>query len=94
MEALSFPAAFETTGGLVAQVAPLAVYGLPESRLRDYVSAIEAVSAGDVQAAARRYLASTRLVAVVVGDLARIEAPIRAAHLGQVEVVRVDDVLR
>lgn len=93
MEALSFPAAFETTAGLSSQVAPLAIYDLPESRLRDYVASIEAVSADDVQAAARRYLDSSRFVTVVVGDLARIEAPIRAAHLGDVQVVTADDVL-
>jgi zinc protease len=94
MEALSFPAAFETTSGLVAQLAPLVVYGLPESRLRDYVSSIEAVSADDVQAMARRYLDSRRFVAVVVGDVTRIEAPVRAAHLGDVQVLAADDVLK
>jgi zinc protease len=94
MVALSSPAAFETTGGLVAQVAPLVIYGLPVSRLGDYVADIEAVSADDVQAAARRYLDSSRFIAVVVGDLSRIEAPIRAAHLGDVRTLSVDDVLR
>jgi zinc protease len=94
MEALSFPAAFETTVGLSAQVAPLVVYGLPESRLRDYVADIEAVSADDVQSAAERYLDSRHFVTVVVGDLARIEAPIRAAHLGDVRIVSVDEVLK
>jgi zinc protease len=93
MEALSFPAAFETTAGLSSEVAPLVIYDLPESRLRDYVANIETVSADDVQAAARRYLDSSRFVTVVVGDLAHIEAPIRAAHLGDVQIVTADDVL-
>jgi hypothetical protein len=43
---------------------------------------------------AKTYLLMDRLAVVVVGDRATIEAPIRAANLGPVTIVPLDDVMR
>jgi predicted Zn-dependent peptidase len=94
LEALGFPASFESTAGMAGNLAELVVYGLPETFFTDYVQRILAVTAADVQRAAREYLRSDRFAVVVVGDLATIEQPIRQAKLGPVTVLAVDEVLK
>lgn len=94
LQALSFPAAFETTGQISSQLAELVVYGLPESELSEYVPKIQAVTAADVERAAKQRLTTDRFVVVVVGDLAAIEQPIRRANLGAVTVVPLQDITR
>jgi zinc protease len=94
LEALGFPAGFETTSGMAGNLAELVVYGLPESFFGEYVPKIEAVTAADVQRAANTYLQTDKFAVVVVGDLAKIEPLIRAANIAPVKVLAVDDVLK
>ena len=93
-EALGFPSQFETLRGLAAQLTELAVFDLPESFVSDFVPRIQAVTAAEAQAAARKYIVPEKLAVVVVGDLAKIEAGIRAAKLGPVQVLKLDDVMK
>lgn len=92
--ALGFPAGFETTGSVAAQIGELIVYGLPESTFSEYVGRIQAVTAADVERAAKQYVQPDRFAVIVVGDLSKIEQPIRAANLGPVRVVPVDEILK
>jgi len=92
--ALGFPADFETTGGMAANLGQLVVYNLPESFFSEYVPKIQAVTAADVQRVAAQYIQPDRFAVVVVGDLAKIEKGIRAANLGPVRVVTVDEILK
>jgi len=94
LEALGFPAAFETTAGMAAQLIDLVVYGLQESFFDEYVSRIQAVSGADVQRVATEHIQPDRMIVVVAGDVASIEGPIRGANLGPVTVVTADDLLR
>ena len=55
---------------------------------------IEAVSAAEIERAAKQYVTSDRFAVVVVGDLSKIEKPIRDANFGPVRVVSMDEVLR
>ena len=70
----SFPARFATRGSTAAQLAELAVYGLPDSYLRDYTAKLEAVTKEDVHRVARKYLDPAKLTVVVVGDEASLHA--------------------
>jgi zinc protease len=72
----------------------LVVYGLPDTFLTDYIPKIQAVTAADVQRVANQYIQPDRFAVVVVGDLAKIEAGIRAAGLGPVRVVTADEILK
>jgi zinc protease len=92
--ALGFPGEFETTGNMAGKLAQLAIYDLPETFFGEYVPKIQAVTAADIERAARQYLPSDRFSVVVVGDLAQIEQPIRDAKLGPVRVVTMDEALR
>jgi len=94
LEALSFPGAFETTGGMAGNLSELAVYGLPESFFSEYVPKIQAITAADVERAAKQYLQTNNFAVVVVGDLSKIEKPIRDANFGPVKVVTLDEILK
>jgi zinc protease len=92
--ALGFPAEFETTGGMAGNLVTMVVYGLPDSYFSEYVPKIQAVTIADVQRVANQYIQPDRFAVVVVGDLAKIEAGIRAANLGPVRVVPIDEILK
>jgi predicted Zn-dependent peptidase len=94
LEALSFPGAFETTGGMAGNLSELAIYGLPESFFSEYVPKIQAVTAADLERAAKQYLQTNKFAVVVVGDLSKIEKPIRDANFGPVKVVTLDEILK
>jgi zinc protease len=92
--ALGFPADFETTASVASQLGELIVYGLNESLFNEYVGKIQAVTGADALRAASQYIQPDKFAVIVVGDLSRIEQPIRTANLGPVRVVAVDDVLK
>lgn len=94
LQALGFPAGFETTSGMASQLYELVVYDLPDSEFDEYVPKIQGVTAADVRRVASEHIRPDRMLVVVAGDLASIEAPIRAANLGPVTTVTADDVLR
>jgi zinc protease len=92
--ALGFPGTFETTSGMAGHLADLVIYGLPETLFNDYVPKIQAVTAADVERAAKQYLQTDRFAIVVVGDLAKIERPIRDANLAPVKIVTIDEIMK
>jgi predicted Zn-dependent peptidase len=94
LQALSFPGTFETTAGMAGNLIDLIVYNLPERFLTEYVAKIQAVTAADVQRAAAQYVQPDKFAVVVVGDLATIEKPVRAANLGPVRIVTADEILK
>jgi len=85
-ELLSLPNRFETNSDISASLAETFVFDLP----LDYYSALPAklaaVTALDVQAAAKRYLDPARLVVVAVGERKKIGAQLDKLKLGPVEV--------
>jgi zinc protease len=92
--ALSFAGEFETTGQLAVKLEEIAVNALPDDVFSSYVPQVQKVTAADMARVAKTYLLMDRLAVVVVGDRATIEAPIRAANLGPVTIVPLDDVMR
>jgi predicted Zn-dependent peptidase len=92
--ALGFPGEFETTSNMAGKLTELFVYGLEDSFFGEYVPRIEAVTATELERASKQYIASDRFTVVVVGDLSKIEQPIRDANFGPVKVVSMDEVLR
>jgi len=93
-EALGFPAAFETTTGMAGRLGDLVIFGLPETFFSDYVPKIQAVTNADVQRVANQYLQTNRFAVVVVGDLSKIEKPVRDLNLGPVRIVAVEEVVK
>jgi predicted Zn-dependent peptidase len=93
-EALGFPAGFEATADMAGNLIQLVVYGLPETFFTEYVPKIQGTTAAEVLKAAAQYIQSDKFAVVVVGDLAKIEKPIRDANLGPVRVVTADEILK
>jgi zinc protease len=93
-ELLSLPTRFETNSDIGASLAETFVFDLP----LDYYSALPArlaaVTAADVQAAAKRYLDPRRLIVVAVGERKRILAQLKKLELGPLEVRDTEGQLR
>ena len=58
--------------------------------MRTLKQRVEAQTDKDVQAAAKELYAADALTWVIVGDLSKIEKPIRALKIGAVEVIDGD----
>jgi zinc protease len=63
-----FGRSVETTGGLAGQLSALAQFGLPLDKLQTYSSDIAAVTADQVEAAAKAYFDPAKAVLIAVGD--------------------------
>jgi zinc protease len=82
----SFPASVQSVQELANRLQTLLIYDMPLDYYNTYREKLSAVTAADVQAIARQRLVPSAMTMVVVGDLATIEAPIRARNFGTVEV--------
>jgi predicted Zn-dependent peptidase len=81
---------YETNAAVAGAIAEMITFGLPDDYVRTLKDRIEAQSDDSVRAAAREALDPARLTWVVIGDLAKIERPIRDAKLGSVQVLDAD----
>ncbi len=85
-----FPLRFETSAQVADALAGLIIGGLPDDELDRYRPSIAAVSVADVTVAAETHIHPDAASIVVVGDVARFEAALRAADYATVEVVHDD----
>lgn len=83
--AYRFPAQFETNSDIANGLAELLVYGLAEDTYARYVQRVQAVTAEDVEAAAKAYIDPDRMIVLLVGDRSVIEPEIKALDLGDLE---------
>jgi zinc protease len=67
-----------THAGLASTLSALIGSGLPVGWLAEHQQALAGVTVDQVQEASQRYLASSALTAVVVGDAGEVGEPLRA----------------
>ncbi|KAA0254194.1 insulinase family protein [Acidobacteria bacterium ACD] len=91
--ALGLPKEVETTGQVAARLADSALNGLPDGYWEDLVARALAADGKALQAAARARIDPGVLSVVVVGDRAKVEAPLRALKLGDLTVATLDEVM-
>ncbi|MDQ8147785.1 MAG: pitrilysin family protein [Gemmatimonadota bacterium] len=91
---LAVPGDLETVGQVASEVATLALWNLPIDYLTEYVQRVGQVSAADVQRVARAFVPAEHAWVIVVGDLAKIRAPIERLGLGTVTVREVGSLTR
>jgi zinc protease len=84
---LTLPGSWETMARLAGAVSEIVTFGLPDRHWDTYADAIRAETSASVTAAAAKVLDPKRLVWVVVGDRAKIEAGLRELDLGEVRVI-------
>jgi zinc protease len=82
----SFPASVQTVQGLAQRMQSLLVWGLPMDFYATYGPRLAAMTPTEIATVGRGRLTPGAVTVVVAGDLATIEAPIRALNLGEVEV--------
>jgi predicted Zn-dependent peptidase len=85
-----YPRRFETPAATASVLADLALYGLPDEEIGNYLSQVARVERGDATRGASRYLSPENLAIVVVGDLAKIRPGIEALNLGPITVLDPD----
>jgi zinc protease len=80
----SLPASFESVAGVNAAIASIYTQGLPEDYYQQFARAVNAVTKDDVVRVAQKYIDPDHLAIVIVGDRARIEAPLAATKLAPI----------
>lgn len=83
---LSLPGQFETNADVGASLAELFVYGLPLDYYKGLPAQLRAVTAGQVQDVARKYLDPQQMKVIAVGDRKRILPQLQPLGLGTAEV--------
>jgi predicted Zn-dependent peptidase len=68
----------------------IALYDRPDDWIQTEKARIQALKDPQVQAAADEVVHPDHLTWVIVGDLKKIEAPVRALNLGKVQVLDAD----
>lgn len=82
-----YPRNFETSQQVARGVAQLALYRLPDTYFAEFIPKVNAVTAGELVDAARRYLDPSRLTTLIVGDHATIAESLATLGLGPPEVL-------
>ena len=83
----ALPGEAETAVGVLDLYQKLLTYGLPDDHYAGYTARLAALDGKAVAAAAKRLARPEALTWFVVGDLAKIEASVRALKLGPVTVL-------
>ncbi len=86
---LSLPGSFETASSVAGMLAGNVRYNRPDDYVTRRASIIEGMTPAQVAAAAKAFDPS-KMVWVVVGDLSKIEKPIRDLNLGPIEILDAD----
>ena len=81
---LRLPGQYETKGAVLGALRDILTYELPEDYFATYAGKVRALGLADINRAAQAIVDPDRMVWVVVGDLAEIEAGVRELGFGQV----------
>jgi len=88
--AIALPGNNETSDEIAGSYGEILTFGLKDSYWNDYVGEVIALTPADINKSAGRLIHPDALTWVVVGDLAKIEAKVRALNLGEVTVIDTD----
>jgi len=88
-EIRGLPGSYETAGSVMSTIGGIVRYGRPDDYVMRRRNEVEQLTAAQVAQAAKA-IDPNALTYVVVGDLSKIEAPVRALNIGEVRVVDAD----
>ncbi|WP_028928256.1 M16 family metallopeptidase [Pseudoxanthomonas suwonensis] len=88
-EIRSLPGAYETGRSVLGTIGGIVRYDRPDDYVFKRKAEIEALTVDQVKQAAST-IDPDKLVWVVVGDVSKVEAPVRALNLGEVHIVDAD----
>ena len=81
------PGQYETAQAVLNAVEEIVEYDRPDDYVQTLKGRIEAQKDAQVNAAAKEVIHPGHLTWVIVGDLSKIEKPVRALNLGEVHVI-------
>jgi zinc protease len=84
---LRLPGQFETLGALKSGVSGIVTYNRDLDYLNQLPGLLDEPTLADVQNMAQAYIKPDQWIWLIVGDLSKIEEPIRNLNLGKVEVI-------
>ena len=82
----SFALSFETASQQAGALQNIALYGLPMDYYSHYIENLHAVTREDISRVARRYLDTSRMTIIVVGDLQAMKGEIEELQLGEIVI--------
>ena len=85
---LRLPGQFETLGALKSGVSEIVTYGRDLNYLNDLPRLLDKPTLAQVQEKAQTYIKPGQWTWLIVGDLSKIEGPIRALNLGEVKIIK------
>ncbi|HEY4091412.1 MAG TPA: pitrilysin family protein [Luteibacter sp.] len=86
----ALPGSFESTSSVLGAMNGILIYDRPDDYVQTLKPRIEAVDQKSAEAALSAVLKPDAFTWVIVGDLRKIEAPVRALNLGEVHVIDAD----
>ncbi|MFZ5609784.1 MAG: M16 family metallopeptidase [Pseudomonadota bacterium] len=86
----SLPGQFETSGAVLGALLANSQFDRPLDYQASLTARFRALGLDDVRAAAREVIQPDKLIWLVVGDRAKIEAPLRALGLGEVALAKTN----
>ncbi|HXM92741.1 MAG TPA: pitrilysin family protein [Candidatus Dormibacteraeota bacterium] len=84
--ARSLPGRFETGNATAAAFAELFTYDLPLDFYTNFPDKLNAVTTSQAQSIAQKYIFPDKMIVLVVGDRAKIEADLKKLNLGPLEI--------
>ena len=85
---LRLPGQFETLGALKSGVTGIVTYNRGLNYLNELPELLDRPTLSQVQEKAQTYIKPDQWTWLIVGDLSKIEAPIRALNLGEVKIIK------
>ncbi len=85
----SMPGDYETGNAVLDSIGNIVRYHRPDDYIQTFKAKIDAMTDASIHAAAAN-LVPAGMTWIVVGDLSKIEAPVRALNIGEVSVVDAD----
>ncbi|NYE28813.1 putative Zn-dependent peptidase [Rhodanobacter sp. K2T2] len=86
----SLPGSYETTGDVLGAMQGIVLYDRPDDYVQTMKSRLEGISPAAAETAIKEIVKPDAMTWVIVGDLKKIEAPVRALNLGEVQVIDGD----
>jgi predicted Zn-dependent peptidase len=91
--ALGYAGDFETSGQLAGKLAEQWLYALPDDVFTSFVPKALAAGVDQVRGAAAARIDPAGIAIVIVGDRAKVEAPLRALNVAPLRVLSIADVM-
>ena len=89
-QTLGLSGAWETASRVAGSLGEIVRFGLPDDYFQTYPNKVRALSQDQLSAAARKVIDPAKLIWVVVGDRAKVEAGIRELNMGELHLLDAD----